>query len=78
MTVDWLHHMREAGLTQEQAEAIARLPEDRYVTREHFDGRIAQLDARFAQLLNDLTWRMIGLASVVIVAVGLLDKFVRP
>lgn len=81
-TVDWLHKMREAGLPNEQAEAIASGPEARYVTREYLDARLAQTEARvetqIKQVLNDLTWRMLGMVSLVLVVVGLLDKFVRP
>lgn len=46
-TVDWIHKMREANLSQEQAEAIASGYEDRYVTREYLDARLAQLESRF-------------------------------
>jgi hypothetical protein len=95
-TVDWLHKMRDAGLSQEQAEAIADGLERRsgqYVTREYLDARLgvtesrldarldvieSQVDARISRLLNDLTWRMIGLGVIVITAIGLLDKLVRP
>jgi hypothetical protein len=70
-TVDWLRRMRNAHLSAQQAEAIASGFEDRYITRDY-------LDARLASLLNDITWRLIGLAAFVIVVVGLIDKVVRP
>jgi hypothetical protein len=47
------------------------MPEERFVTRDY-------LDARLAQLETSLTWRLIGVVGVAIVIVGLLDKFVRP
>lgn len=74
-TVDWLHKMREAQLSQEQAEAIASGVEDRLVTRDHLDARLQGLEHR---LVDTLTMRMLGVAGLVIVIVGLLDKFVRP
>jgi hypothetical protein len=84
-----MKRIREAGLTQEQAEAIASLPEERYLTRDYFDAarqadrdqldaRMSQLDAKLAQLETSLTWRIAGIAGLVIVLVGLIDKFVRP
>lgn len=74
-TVDWLHKMREAHLSQEQAEAIASGPEERYVTREYLDARLQALKH---ELIDTLTVRMLGIVSLAIVIVGLLDKFVRP
>jgi hypothetical protein len=70
-TVHWLRRMRDAQLSPEQAEAIASGFEDRYITRDY-------LDARLASLLNDVTRRLLGLAAFVIVVVRLLDKVVRP
>ncbi len=74
--------MRDAGVPADQAEAIASLPEERLVTREYLDSRIDALDAtidkRLADLKNDLTWRILGIAGLLVVLVGLLDKFVRP
>jgi hypothetical protein len=58
--------MRETALSSEQAGF-----EDRYITRDY-------LDARLASLLNDITCRLLGLAAFVIVVVGLLDTLVRP
>lgn len=78
MSIDWMQRMREAGVPPGQAEAIASGPEARYVTRDYLDARLAQTDARIASVVNDLTWRMLGIASLVIVLVGLIDKFVRP
>jgi hypothetical protein len=66
-----MQRLRDAGISQEQAEAIASMPEERYVTRDY-------LDARLAQLESSLTWRIAGIAGLVIVLVGLIDKFVRP
>jgi hypothetical protein len=82
MAIDWLRRMRLAGVPSEQAEAIASGPEDRFVTREYLDARLLvereHLDARISGLLNDITWRLIGLAVIVLAAVTALDKFVRP
>jgi hypothetical protein len=75
MSIAWMQRLREAGLSQEQAEAIATMPEERFVTKDYFD---AHLDARLAQLESSLTWRIAGIAGLVIVLVGLIDKFVRP
>jgi len=81
VTIDWLHKMRNAGLTQEQAEAIASRDEH-VVTREYFDvSRKADrdyLDARISQLETSLTWRLLGIVGVAIAIVTLVDKFVRP
>lgn len=74
-TVDWLHKMREANLSQEQAEAIAGGVEERLVTRDLLDSRLQGLEHR---IVDTLTVRMLGIAGLVIVIVGLLDKFVRP
>ena len=70
-TADWIHKMTEAGISTEQAIAIASMPEERYVTRDY-------LDARISKLLNDITWRMVGLAVIVLAGVTALDKWVRP
>lgn len=71
-SMEKLDILREAGVDAKQAEAIVRTQEaGEYVTRDY-------LDSRIAGLLNDITWRLIGLAIVVVTAVGLLDKFVRP
>ena len=75
MSIDWYRRMREAGVPQEQAEAIASGPEERYVTREYLDARLDALEHR---LLDTLTVRMLGVAGLIVVLVGLLDKFVRP
>lgn len=74
-TVDWLHKMREANLSQEQAEAIAGGIEERLVTRDLLDSRLQGLEHR---IIDTLTVRMLSIAGLVIVIVGLLDKFVRP
>ncbi len=71
MSIAWMQRLREAGLTQEQAEAIATMPEDRYVTKDY-------LDARLAQLETGMTWRFLGIAGLLVLLVGLIDKFVRP
>jgi hypothetical protein len=70
-TIEALQRLRGAGFDEKQAEAIIAAYEERFVTRDY-------LDARVSQLLNDLTWRMVGLGVVVVTAVGLLDKLVRP
>jgi hypothetical protein len=70
-----MQRLRDTGLTQAQAEAIASLPEDRYVTKDYFD---AHLDARISQLETSLTWRFLGIAGLLVLLVGLIDKFVRP
>jgi len=71
MSIDWMRRLRETGLPQDQAEAIASMPEERYVTRDY-------LDAKLSQLETSITWRMLGIVGLAIVIVGLLDKFVRP
>jgi C4-dicarboxylate transporter len=77
-----MQRLRDAGLTQQQAEAIASMPEAHLLTREYFDAsREADrehLETRIAQLESSLTWRIAGMAGLVIVLVGLIDKFVRP
>lgn len=70
-----MQRLRDNGFTQEQAEAIASMPEERYVTRDYF---VSHLDARIAQLEASLTWRLIGIITIAIILVGLIDKFVRP
>jgi hypothetical protein len=94
---DWLRRMRDAGFSNEQAEAIARGLDSHHVRRQyldsrlnafrdHFDDRMVAtreyLDAcldRFAQeLIAAVTVRMLGVAGLVILLVGLIDKFVRP
>lgn len=71
MTVDWLRQLRQAGFSPDQAEAIASLPEERYVTRDY-------LDAKLSQLETSLTWRILGIVGAAIALVALIDKFVRP
>ena len=78
MSIAWLQKLRDAGLTQAQAEAIASMPEERYAVREQIEALRDHVDARFSQLETSLTWRILGIAGLVIVIVGLLDKFVRP
>lgn len=75
MSIDWMRRMREAGVPSAQAEAIASMPEERLVTRDYLDAR---LDALKKELTDTLTVRMLSVAALVIVLVGLLDKFVRP
>lgn len=75
-SMEKLDILREAGFESKVAEAIVRTQEaGDYVTKDYL---VAVLDARIAGLLNDITWRLIGLATVIIIAVGLLDKLVRP
>jgi hypothetical protein len=74
-TVDWLRKLREAGLTEAQAAAIASVPDERYVTRDYLDARLEAFEHR---LTDALTVRMVGIAGLVVVLVGLLYKFVRP
>jgi hypothetical protein len=75
MSINWMQRMRDTGLTQQQAEAIASMPEDRYVTKDYLDARLDGLEHR---IIDTLTVRMVGVAGLVIVLVGLIDKFVRP
>jgi hypothetical protein len=70
-TIDALRRLRDAHFTEEQAEAIIAAYEERFVTRDY-------LDARISGLLNDITWRLVALAVIVVTSVGLLDKLVRP
>ena len=63
MTVEWLRHLRDAGFSQEQAEAIAQMPEERYVTREYLDARLDALEHR---IIDTLTVRLLGVAGLVI------------
>jgi hypothetical protein len=82
-SMEKLDILREAGVESKQAEAIIRTQEaSEYVTKDYLDARLgvteSQFDARISRLLNDITWRLIGLAIIVITAIGLLDKFVRP
>lgn len=84
-----MRRLRASGFTQDQAEAIASMPEERYVTREYFDAAIERLDggikatrdyvdARISQLETSLTWRFLGIAGLLVLLVGAIDKFVRP
>ena len=75
MAIEWMRRMREAGVPQAQAEAIASMPEERLVTKDYLDAR---LDALQKELTDTLTVRMLGVATLVIVLVGLVDKVVRP
>lgn len=38
----------------------------------------AELTEAIGKLRDDLTWRLLGIVSLAILVVGLLDKFVRP
>ena len=65
MTIDWMRRLREEGrFTQEQAEAIASMPEERYVTRDYLDARVAELEARLNSRMDAIGWRLAGVATV--------------
>ena len=80
-TIDNLHRLRE-HFSQEQSEALLSIFEaerQHYVTREYLDARLQTLQST---LTDTLTSRMLGIAGLMIVliglVVGLLDRFVRP
>ena len=67
----------DAGIDRAQADAIRSAAE--HVTPEHLDARIAEVNARIADVLTAvsavetrLTWRMLGIAGLVIAAQRLL------
>jgi hypothetical protein len=74
-TVDWLRRLRAAGASEELAEAIAGGAEERTVSRDYLDSRLRELEHR---LTDALTVRMLGIAGLLIVAIGAIDKWVRP
>jgi len=60
-----MRRLREEGrFTQEQAEAIASMPEERYVTRDYLDARVAELEARLNSRMDAIGWRLAGVATV--------------
>jgi len=69
MTIDWMRRLREEGhFTQEQAEAIASMPEERYITREYLQatlrGQLAEMETRLNSRMDGIGWRLAGLATV--------------
>jgi hypothetical protein len=83
MTIDWMRRLREEGrFTQEQAEAIASMPEDRYITRELLDAtltaRLAELETRLNTRMDAIGWRLAGLATVYTVVILGAIYFVLP
>ena len=73
--------LTDAGIDRAQADAIADgiRSAGEHVTPEHLDARIAEVNARIADVLTAvsavetrLTWRMLGIAGLVIAAQRLL------
>lgn len=80
MSIQWLQRLEAAGVPREQAEAIASMPEERLVDRDYLDAKLQPLASKadLHDAIHALTWRILGIVSLTIVIVGLLDKFVRP
>ena len=76
--------LTDAGIERAQADAIAdgirsAAEHGEHVTPEHLDARVAEVNARIADVLTAvsavetrLTWRMLGIAGLVIAAQRLL------
>jgi len=67
-TVDWLHKMRAAGFSPEQAEAIAN--SGSYLMPEYFAARFEGFERR---VVRTLTIRWLGIAGCAVLAEWLLD-----
>ena len=71
-TLEAARRLRDARLKQEHAEAIASMGrEAAQVDREELATK-ADLEAKLAALEARLTWRMVGLAALIIAAVKLI------
>ena len=65
-TLDFTRRLREAGFDEKQAETVVRVlsdAQDRLVTREYFDARMAVVDAKF----DKVTW-MLGAVLALAIA----------
>lgn len=78
-TLEAAKRLRDAGLTQEHAEAIAsmgreaaQVDREELVTKADLHATKTGLEAQLAALEARLTWRMVGLAALIIAAVKLI------
>jgi len=69
-THEFVNKLRLAGFDEKQAEAVVRVvaeAQSHLVTREHFDARLALLEARFEAKFDKLSW-MMGILIAIAVA----------
>ncbi len=78
-TLEAARRLRDAGLTQEHAEAIASMgreasqaDREELATKADLHATETGLMAQLAALEARLTWRMVGLAAFIIAAVKLI------
>ena len=71
--------LREAGADEAMAEAIvntasaaAGADREQLATRADLNGLESRVDAKLAALETRLTWRLVGLAAVIVAAVKLI------
>ncbi|WP_298233016.1 hypothetical protein [uncultured Azohydromonas sp.] len=78
--LDATRRLRDAGFDEQQAETLVRVLADAQpglVTREHFDARIEQLEARLEAKLTPVKWGM-GLVVAGVAAQLVKTFFGRP
>ena len=78
-TLEAAKRLRDAGLKQEHAEAIASMgreasqaDREELATKADLHATETGLEAKLAALEARLTWRMVGLAALIIAAVKLI------
>lgn len=78
-TLEAAKRLRDAGLKQEYAEAIASMgrkasqaDREELATKADLHATETGLEAKLAALEARLTWRMVGLAALIIAAVKLI------
>ena len=78
-TLEAARRLRDAGLEQDHAEAIAsmgreaaQMDRDELATKADLFATRTGLEAQLAALEARLTWRMVGLAALIIAAVKLI------
>ena len=78
-TLEAARRLRDAGLKQEHAEAIASMGREasqadrkELATKADLHATETGLEAKLAALEARLTWRMVGLAALIIAAVKLI------
>ena len=68
-THEFVGKLRAAGFDEKQAETVVRVIAEtlsNLVTREHFDSRVALLEAKFEAKFDKLTWMMGVLIAIAI------------
>lgn len=77
-TADAVERLKGAGLTTEQAVAFLSVVEERGVTRDYLDGRLAalesKLEARIESLFNRLLLAALGIAGISIAITTALGR----